>query len=64
MSRLTTDLFEISEVAHHGPEDVFITLMTVIGAFVLMARIHLKLALATFILIPFLTLALVFLIRK
>lgn len=64
MSRLTTDLFEISEVAHHGPEDVFITVMTVIGAFVLMARIHLKLALATFILIPFLTLALVFFNKK
>ena len=64
MSRLTTDLFEISEVAHHGPEDIFITLMTVIGAFVLMARIHLKLALATFILIPFLTLALVFFNKK
>lgn len=33
MSRLTTDLFEISEVAHHGPEDVFITIMTLAGSF-------------------------------
>ncbi|MGO3749999.1 ABC transporter transmembrane domain-containing protein, partial [Vagococcus salmoninarum] len=31
MSRLTTDLFEISEVAHHGPEDIFITIMTLVG---------------------------------
>jgi len=64
MSRLTTDLFEISEVAHHGPEDVFITLMTLAGAFVLMLRIHVKLALATIVLIPFITLALVFFNKK
>ncbi|MGX7058488.1 ABC transporter ATP-binding protein [Vagococcus humatus] len=64
MSRLTTDLFEISEVAHHGPEDVFITLMTLTGAFVLMLRIHVKLALATIVLIPFITLALVFFNKK
>jgi len=35
MSRLTTDLFEISEVVYHGPEDIFITIMTLLGAFVL-----------------------------
>lgn len=64
MSRLTTDLFEISEVAHHGPEDVFITLMTLTGAFILMFRIHVKLALATIVLIPFITLALVFFNKK
>ena len=60
MSRLTTDLFEISEVAHHGPEDVFITIMSLVGSFALMLSIHVKLALATFIMIPFITLALVF----
>ena len=64
MSRLTTDLFEISEVAHHGPEDVFITIMTLIGSFILMFRIHAGLAIATFILIPFLTIALVFFNKK
>ncbi|MGX6962164.1 ABC transporter ATP-binding protein [Vagococcus xieshaowenii] len=64
MSRLTTDLFEISEVAHHGPEDVFITIMTLIGSFVLMFRIHAGLAIATFVLIPFLTIALVFFNKK
>lgn len=64
MARLTTDLFEISEVAHHGPEDIFITLFTVIGSFVLMLSIHVKLAIATFILIPFIAVALVFFNKK
>ncbi|MBP2099261.1 ABC transporter ATP-binding protein [Enterococcus rivorum] len=64
MSRLTSDLFEISEVAHHGPEDVFITVMTLIGSFILMLRIHVQLALATFILLPFITIALVFFNKK
>nr|OTP54008.1 ABC transporter ATP-binding/permease [Enterococcus termitis] len=64
MSRLTTDLFEISEVAHHGPEDVFITVMTLIGSFYLMLRIHVQLALATFIVLPFITVALVFFNKK
>ncbi|WP_429949166.1 ABC transporter ATP-binding protein [Enterococcus sp. AZ101] len=64
MSRLTTDLFEISEVAHHGPEDVFITVMTIIGSFYLMLRIHVQLALATFIVLPFITIALVFFNKK
>lgn len=64
MSRLTTDLFEISEVAHHGPEDVFITIMTLMGAFYLMLRIHVQLALATFIVIPFITIALIIFNKK
>lgn len=64
MSRLTTDLFEISEVAHHGPEDIFITVMTVVGSFYLMLRIHVQLALATFIVLPFITIALVFFNKK
>ncbi len=60
ISRLTTDLFEISEVAHHGPEDVFITVMTLVGAFMLMYNTHPTLAIATSILVPFITVALVF----
>lgn len=64
ISRLTTDLFEISEVAHHGPEDIFITLMTLVGAFLLMMQIHLELAIATAILIPFITIALVVFNKK
>lgn len=60
MTRLTTDLFEISEVAHHGPEDVFITFITLGGAFLLMLTVHVQLALATFVMVPFITIALVF----
>ena len=60
MTRLTNDLFEISEVAHHGPEDVFITFITLGGAFLLMLNVHVQLALATFVMIPFITIALVF----
>ncbi len=64
LSRLTTDLFDISEVAHHGPEDVFITVMTLLGSFILMLNMHVKLAVATFILVPFITVALLFFNKK
>ncbi len=64
ISRLTTDLFEISEVAHHGPEDVFITIMTLVGSFALMFHSHAKLAVATFALLPLITIALVFFNKK
>ncbi|MFW7392879.1 ABC transporter ATP-binding protein, partial [Vagococcus fluvialis] len=60
MTRLTTDLFEISELAHHGPEDVFITIMTLVGSFLLMFNIHPQLALATAIMVPFITVALAY----
>lgn len=52
MTRLTSDLFEISELAHHGPEDLFVTVMTLIGAFVLMYMTHPILALITIITMP------------
>lgn len=64
MSRLTTDLFEISEVAHHGPEDIFITVMTLVGSFLIMLNTHVKLAIATAILVPFITIALVYFNKK
>lgn len=52
ISRMTNDLFEIGEVAHHGPEDMFIAVMTLIGAFGIMASINLQLAVMTFIIVP------------
>ena len=52
MSRLTGDLFEITELAHHGPEDLLISLLTVIGALILMFTIQWRLALVVAILIP------------
>ncbi|MEA3148803.1 MAG: ATP-binding cassette, subfamily bacterial, partial [Verrucomicrobiota bacterium] len=54
MSRMSTDLFDIGEMAHHGPEDVFIAVMTLLGAFVIMLLVHWKLALLTFIAVPIL----------
>ncbi|MBN2984413.1 ABC transporter ATP-binding protein [Cohnella algarum] len=53
LSRMTNDLNEIGEVAHHGPEDLFIAVMTLAGAFALMLNIHPELALLTFVTVPF-----------
>ena len=52
MSRMTAELFDITELAHHGPEDLFISLVTVIGAIAIMFTIHWQLALVVMILIP------------
>lgn len=52
VGRVTNDLNEIGELAHHGPEDIFIAVMTLAGSFTLMAYINLELALLTFIIIP------------
>lgn len=54
MSRITNDLFDIGELAHHGPEDFFIAIMTFIGAFCIMLAINAKLALVTILIVPFL----------
>lgn len=54
MSRITNDLFEIGELAHHGPEDLFIAIMTFIGAFWIMMTINVQLALIILIMVPFL----------
>ncbi len=52
VARVTKDLEEIGEVAHHGPEDLFIAVMTFLGAFVLMFTVNPQLALLTGILVP------------
>ena len=52
MSRLVNDLNEISELAHHGPEDLFIVTVTLIGSFIIMALVHLPLTLITFSVVP------------
>ena len=52
MSRATSDLFEITELAHHGPEDLFISSVTLIGAFCLMLSIQWQLALIVFAVVP------------
>lgn len=52
VARVTKDLEEIGEVAHHGPEDLFIAVMTFLGAFALMFAINVKLALITAVIVP------------
>ena len=52
VARVTKDLEEIGEVAHHGPEDLFIAVMTLIGAFALMVWVHPTLALITGAILP------------
>ncbi len=52
VARLTKDLEEIGEVAHHGPEDLFIAVMTLIGALALMMWVHVPLALITAVIVP------------
>lgn len=54
MTRITTDLFDIGELAHHGPEDAFIAVMTIIGAFALMYSINPELALIAVVMVPLL----------
>ena len=52
VGRLTKDLEEIGEVAHHGPEDLFIAVMTFLGAFALMLWVNMPLALMTAVIVP------------
>ncbi|AEX52350.1 ABC transporter ATP-binding protein [Rahnella aquatilis] len=55
ITHVTKDLEEVGEIAHHGPEDVFIAVMTFVGAFILMATVHVQLALMTIIIVPAMT---------
>ena len=52
MSRLTTDLFELTELAHHGPEDLLTSVLTIIGALVVMGSIQWQLAVVVALMIP------------
>ena len=63
LSRMTGDLFEITELSHHGPEDLFIASVTIIGAIIIMFTIQWKLALLILVLIP-LFLVIVLLCRR
>ncbi len=55
ITHVTKDLEEVGEVAHHGPEDLFIAVMTFVGAFILMFTVHWQLALITTIIVPLMT---------
>jgi ATP-binding cassette subfamily B protein len=52
LSRATTDLFDISELAHHGPEDFLISSLTIIGAFIAMFFVEWRIALAMLLIMP------------
>ena len=52
MSRITNDLFDITELLHHGPEEIVISTIKLIGSFVVLMMINVKLALAAFAIIP------------
>lgn len=53
MARITTDLFDISELLHHGPENIVISLIKITGAFIILMTISPYLAIAAFALVPF-----------
>lgn len=55
ITHVTKDLEEVGEIAHHGPEDVFIAVMTFVGAFILMFVVQWKLALISAVVVPFIT---------
>jgi len=52
MSRIINDLMDISELAHHGPEDLFLSVVLLIGSFVMLATINLPLTIIVFCLLP------------
>ncbi len=53
MSRITSDLFDITELLHHGPENVILSLLKIFGALIILTNINLYLTFAAFVIIPF-----------
>ena len=64
LSRLTTDLWDVSELAHHGPENLFLAVLMFIGSFSILASINLTLTLIMFAIVPFIILFTVLSRRK
>ncbi len=64
MSRVTSDLFDITELLHHGPENLILSFLKIIGALVILLNINSKLALAAFIILPFMFLFAFFLNKR
>jgi ATP-binding cassette, subfamily B, bacterial len=64
MTRLTNDSFALAELYHHGPEDLIISLLNFLGAFVILLTINVKLALIVFLFLPVMTLFIVYFNRK
>ena len=64
MSRITTDLFDITELLHHGPENIILSVLKIVGAFIILLNINGWLVLAAFIVLPFMLLFALRLNRK
>ena len=64
MSRVTSDLFDITELLHHGPENLAISAIKIIGAFIILSNIILYLTLAAFALIPIMIVYAIFMNRR
>ncbi|HIR28932.1 MAG TPA: ABC transporter ATP-binding protein, partial [Candidatus Choladousia intestinigallinarum] len=64
LSRITSDLFDISELLHHGPEDLVISIIKFLGAFIILMLVNVRLALAAFLFVPFLIIYAVVFNRK
>ena len=60
MSRITTDLFDITEFSHHCPEEFFIATVKIVGSFIILARLNLWLTLSIFLILPFMFVAVKF----
>ncbi len=52
LSRITSDLFDISELLHHGPEDLVISVIKIVGSFIILLTVNVRLALISFAFIP------------
>lgn len=64
LTRLTNDLMNVGEMAHHGPEDLFIAVMTLLGAFFIMLSIHVELAIISFIIVPLILIIAIYFNKK
>ena len=64
LSRVTSDLFEITELLHHGPEDVIISIIKLVGAFLILIHINVPLTLITFVFIPLMLVVAIYFNRK
>src|SRR5688572_31825443 len=64
MTRITNDSFDMSELFHHGPEDIVISLLNFAGAFIIMLTVNVKLALIILLFLPVMTLHVIFFNKK
>lgn len=64
LSRVTSDLFDITELLHHGPEDVVISIIKLVGAFIVLINIDVQLTIVTFIFIPVMSIFAGYFIKK